>query len=82
MGARPDEIAATHRDAGAAPGVGLNEQGGCAVDWSWLAGRQIARVANGLDELTLAFADGGTFTVRALLWEGKPFLAFAPLGPE
>ncbi len=60
---------------------GLNEQGGCEVDWSWLEGRQVARVTNSLDELTVEFAAGQSFTVRALLWEGKPFLSFDPYRP-
>ncbi len=73
-----------HDHVGAAPAgsPGLNELGGCDVDWSWLQGRQIARVSNALDELTLTFTDGTTFKVRALQWEGKPFLSFVPLKPE
>ncbi len=77
-----DEVLREHRDAPPTPGGGLNERGGCAVDWSWLRDKRVARVSNGLDDLVVEFADGTTFTVRALLWEGKPFLSFAPLRPE
>lgn len=76
------ETLADHNNPAPAGSGGLNEQGGCAVDWSWLQGRQIARVTNALDELTIEFADGETLKTRALLWEGKPFLSFAPLKPE
>jgi hypothetical protein len=60
---------------------GLNEDGGCAVDWRWLTGEQVASMTNGLDTLTFTFGSGRTFTVRALLWQGKPFLAFDPYQP-
>lgn len=59
-------------------GKGLNDQGGCAVDWGWLVNERIASVANGLDALTITFASGMVFEVRAALWQGKPFLAFNP----
>jgi hypothetical protein len=60
---------------------GLNDDGGCAVDWSWLAGEEIASVASGLDRLTFRFRSGETLEVRALLWKGKPFLSFTPHEP-
>jgi hypothetical protein len=60
------------------PAGGLNQNGGCAVDWSWLAGERIVSVTNGLDTLTLTFESGLVFTTRALLWQGKPFLSFDP----
>ena len=31
--------------------------------------------------VTVEFAAGQSFTVRALLWEGKPFLSFDPYRP-
>ncbi len=77
-----DDVLSEHRGEPPAQGSGLNERGGCAVDWAWLREKRIARVTNGLDDLVVEFADGTTFTVRALLWEGKPFLSFAPLRPE
>ncbi len=73
-----DDVLKDHTGGAPAGSSGLNEQGGCAVAWSWLQGRRIAGVTNALDELTIAFADGTTFKVRALLWEGKPFLSFEP----
>jgi len=57
---------------------GLNEDVGCAVDWSWLAGERIASVISGLDFLTITFESGRVFKTKALLWQGKPFLAFDP----
>ena len=57
---------------------GLNEEGGCSVDWSWLAGEEIATIANGLDTLTIRFRSGETFEVKARLWKGQPFLSFTP----
>jgi hypothetical protein len=60
---------------------GLNDDGGCAVDWSWLGGERVRSVTNGLDSLTVTFESGLVFTVRALLWQGQPFLSFAPHTP-
>jgi hypothetical protein len=57
---------------------GLNAEGGCAVDWSWLDGEQVASVTNGIDALTITFQSGLVWTTRALLWQGKPFLSFDP----
>lgn len=57
---------------------GLNADGGCTVDWSWLTGEEIASVASSLDTLTITFRSGLTFKVRALLWKGQPFLSFTP----
>ncbi len=57
---------------------GLNDAGGCAVDWSWLAGEEIAEVTSSLDTITFRFRSGERFEVRALLWKGKPFLSFKP----
>jgi hypothetical protein len=59
-------------------GSGLNEQGGCAVDWTWLAGERIASITSNLDTLAFRFESGLTFEVRALLWKGKPFLSWKP----
>jgi hypothetical protein len=60
---------------------GLNDQGGCAVDWSWLAGEEIAEVSSGLDTLTVRLRSGETLEVKALLWKGQPFLSFKPHEP-
>ena len=57
---------------------GLNDEGGCAVDWSWLTGQRIASVSSSLDVLTITFDSGLVFKTRALLWQAKPFLAFEP----
>jgi hypothetical protein len=64
--------------AGESNPTGLNSDGGCDVDWSWLTGRTLATMTNSLDVLTMSFTDGSRFQVRALLWQGKPFLAFDP----
>lgn len=57
---------------------GLNDEGGCAVDWSWLAGEEIAAITSSLDTITFRFRSGEQFEVKALLWKGKPFLSFKP----
>lgn len=57
---------------------GLNTDGGCAVDWSWLVGEEIADVRNGLESITFRFRSGLTFEVSARLWKGAPFVAFKP----
>jgi hypothetical protein len=57
---------------------GLNEDGGCAVDWSWLVDQQIAAVRSSLESITFRFASGLELTVTARLWKGKPFVAFDP----
>ena len=57
---------------------GLNDDGGCAVDWSWLVGEEIAEVRSSLDTITFHFKSGGTFAVTARLWKGAPFVAFDP----
>lgn len=51
---------------------------GCAVDWSWLAGREIAGASSNLKRLVIRFTDGQTLTVEASIWKGQPFLAFTP----
>ena len=57
---------------------GLNDLGGCAVDWTWLGNERISSVSSALDTLTITFESGLVWKVRALLWQGKPFLAFEP----
>lgn len=57
---------------------GLNDEGGCAVDWSWLAGEEIAEIRSSLDTITFRFTSGLTFAVTARLWKGAPFVAFEP----
>jgi hypothetical protein len=54
------------------------DDGGCAVDWSWLAGREIAAAESDLQSLRLTFRDGQTLVVRAALFQGTPFLSFTP----
>jgi hypothetical protein len=58
--------------------MALNEEGGCAVDWSWLGGERIKEVRSTLDVLTITFESGLEWTVQARLWKGAPFLAFTP----
>jgi len=48
------------------------------VDWSWLAGREIAGASSDLRRLVIRFTDGQTLTVEASIWKGQPFLAFTP----
>jgi hypothetical protein len=56
----------------------LNQEGGCAVDWSWLAGEEVVTVTSSLDTLTVRFRSGETLEVKALLWKDRPFLSFKP----
>ena len=56
----------------------LNPDSGCAVDWSWLLGEEIAEVRSSLDTITFRFRSGRTFEVTARLWKGAPFVAFKP----
>ena len=51
---------------------------GCAVNWSWLEGREIASAVSDLHQITITFRDGKTLTVQASLYQGQPFLAFTP----
>jgi hypothetical protein len=57
---------------------GLNDDGGCAVDWSWLSGEKISSVRSSLDAITFTFESGRTLTITARLWKGAPFVAFDP----
>lgn len=57
---------------------GLNEDGGCAVDWSWLGGERIVGVTNGLDAVIIRFESGLEWKIQARLWKGAPFLSFDP----
>ena len=51
---------------------------GCQIDWSWLAGREIASATSGIDKMVITFQDGQTLTIQASVWKGEPFLAFNP----
>ncbi len=57
---------------------GLNDDGGCTVDWSWLVGEQIREIRSSLDTITFTFESGRTLAVTARLWKGAPFVAFDP----
>jgi hypothetical protein len=61
-------------DESAAP----SGESGCAMDWSWLAGREIAAAESDLQSLRISFRDGQTLVVRAALFQGTPFLSFTP----
>jgi hypothetical protein len=61
--------------------VGTSQQTaseGCAVDWSWLVGREITSARSDLQSFLLTFADGQTLTVHAAMYDGKAFLSFTP----
>ncbi|MCC7105817.1 MAG: hypothetical protein IT307_11800 [Chloroflexi bacterium] len=53
-------------------------ESGCAVDWSWLAGRVVASARSDLQSMTLVFSDGEALTIRAAIYRDQPFLAFDP----
>lgn len=54
---------------------------GCAVDWSWLEGREVASAWSDLQSLKVAFRDGQTLEIKAALYQGAPFLSFTPWRP-
>jgi hypothetical protein len=58
--------------------MGLNQEGGCEVDWSWLKGERVAEVRNSLDALVITFESGLEWKIQARLWQGAPFLSFQP----
>jgi len=58
-----------------------NAASGCDVDWSWLAGREVAGARSDLQSFVLTFRDGQTLVVRAAVYQGAPFLSFTPCGP-
>ena len=66
----PDEVEA----------AAVGAANGCEVDWSWLAGRELAGAQSDLQSLVLTFRDGQTLVIRAALYQGVPFLSFAPWG--
>ena len=55
-----------------------SDDSGCAVDWTWLLGRQIVSATSDLQRLIITFSDGETLTVQAALFKGQPFLSFNP----
>jgi hypothetical protein len=55
---------------------------GCSVDWSWLAGWTIESAESDLQHLRIRFTNGRTLVVQAALWQGNPFLAFKPHSAE
>ncbi|MEW6270633.1 MAG: hypothetical protein AB1689_15220 [Thermodesulfobacteriota bacterium] len=56
----------------------VENESGCAVDWSWLEGWTVESAASDLQHLRIRFTNGETLLVQAALWQGKPFLAFKP----
>jgi hypothetical protein len=58
-----------------------DDEQGCQVDWSWLAGLTIESATSDLQHLRLRFTDGRTLTIQAATYQGKPFLAFKPWQP-
>jgi hypothetical protein len=60
----------------------LENPGGCAVDWSWLAGREIAAADSDLQSFRLTFRGGETLIVRVAQFQGTPFLSFTPWRPS
>jgi hypothetical protein len=51
---------------------------GCTVDWSWLAGQEIASATSDLQHIRLTFKNGQTLTIQAAMYQGRAFLAFDP----
>ena len=55
-----------------------SDDGGCAVDWGWLAGLVIESATSDLQHWRVRFTNGLTLTIQASQWNEKPFLAFKP----
>ena len=55
-----------------------SDEGGCAVDWSWLEGLTIESATSDLQHWRVRFTNGLTLTIQASSWKEKPFLAFQP----
>jgi hypothetical protein len=69
-----DEIARVDEVADDAAGA----DGGCTVDWGWLAGQEIESVTSDLQHWRVRFKSGLTLTVQAGMFQGKAFLMFDP----
>ena len=57
------------------------DDSGCTVDWSWLAGLQIESATSDLQHLRVRFTNGLTLSIQAANYQGKAFLAFDPWKP-
>lgn len=53
----------------------------CSVDWGWIGGSAIDSTAFSGNQVSLTLSPAGPLSVSALLWQGKPFLAFHPFRP-
>ena len=53
----------------------------CAVDWGWIAGSTITRASASDGLVKLQLDPAGPLSISALLYQGKPFLAFQPFRP-
>ena len=60
----------------------IEDEGGCAVDWSWLRGLEIESATSDLRHWRVRFTNGQTLTIQASEYQGKPFLAFNPYKPK
>jgi hypothetical protein len=58
-----------------------DDESGCTVDWSWLAGQEIESVTSDLQHWRVRFASGLTLSIQAATYQGKAFLAFDPWKP-
>lgn len=57
------------------------DEGGCRIDWGWMAGQEISAVRSNLDTLEIDLRSGLTLKIKAAAWKGAPFLAFDPYQP-
>jgi hypothetical protein len=53
----------------------------CRVDWSWIYGTAVKRIATTSGAVKFELSDVGPLTVAAQTWQGKPFLSFMPFRP-
>lgn len=53
----------------------------CRVDWTWIYGSALSRLATNAGAAKLELSDAGPLTISVQVWQGKPFLAFQPFRP-
>jgi hypothetical protein len=50
----------------------------CRVDWTWIYGTAVKRIATTSGAVKFELSDVGPLTISAGTWQGKPFLSFQP----
>lgn len=50
----------------------------CRVDWTWIYGTAVKRIATTSGAVKFELSEVGPLTISAGTWQGKPFLSFQP----